>query len=286
MTTVASVSPAVPQLPGRANSMPLPNNGGTKPELGRAQTAPAALNPPKAAAPAAPANAAPAPASAPANWFKDTFSRAGSSVKGWHDNAVKTATADAQASGTKLGGAKAGLGVAGGLAGIGINIKGLVDGAKDGDGSKIGSSALGLGHGVLATVKGGLDVAASIEAFKGAGTAAKAGGTAAKIAGRFTPGLNIALAGVDTAIAARNLADPKASVASKVTSSITAAGSIAAATNIPVVSQVGAAVSTISSITGAALDDAKSTPGAIVEGGNTIADTLGKVGSKIKGLFK
>lgn len=74
--------------------------------------------------------------------------------------------------------------------------------------------------------------------------------TGAKAAGRFVPGLNVAIAGLDTATAAATLADPKASAGKKVTSVITAAGSIAAATNIPIVSQVGAAVSAVSSFVG------------------------------------
>jgi hypothetical protein len=74
--------------------------------------------------------------------------------------------------------------------------------------------------------------------------------TAAKAAGRFVPGANIAIAGLDTAAAVATLADPKANVGQKVTSVITAAGSIVAATNIPVVSQVGAAVSAVSSFIG------------------------------------
>lgn len=74
--------------------------------------------------------------------------------------------------------------------------------------------------------------------------------TGAKAAGRFVPGLNIAIAGLDTATAVATLADPKAGTGKKVTSVITAAGSIVAATNIPVVSQVGAAVSTVSSFIG------------------------------------
>ncbi len=77
--------------------------------------------------------------------------------------------------------------------------------------------------------------------------ALKAGG---KAVGRFVPGLNVAIAGFDTATAAATLADPKASTGKKVTSVITAAGSIVAATNIPIVSQVGAAVSTVSSFIG------------------------------------
>jgi len=119
---------------------------------------------------------------------------------------------------------------------------------------------------------------AAIDAAKGAEAAAKLGakgaGTAAKAAGRFAPGLNVGIAAIDTAIAAKTIADPKASVASKVTSGITAAGSIVAATNIPIVSQVGAAVSTASSVAGAVVENF----GAIKEGAK-------KVGEGIKNFF-
>lgn len=89
-------------------------------------------------------------------------------------------------------------------------------------------------------------------AAKAAGKAVAKGAlkTGAKAAGRFVPGLNVAIAGLDTATAAATLADPKATTGKKVTSVITAAGSIVAATNIPVVSQIGAAVSTVSSFIG------------------------------------
>jgi hypothetical protein len=91
-----------------------------------------------------------------------------------------------------------------------------------------------------------------------AGTAARAavhgGGTAlARNASRFVPGFNAAIAVADTAVAVSTLADPKATVGKKVTAGITALGSIAAATNIPVVSQAGAVVSTLSSLAGAFL---------------------------------
>lgn len=85
-----------------------------------------------------------------------------------------------------------------------------------------------------------------------AGKAVARGGikAGAKAAGRFVPGLNVAIAGLDTATAVATLADKNASVGKKATSVITAAGSIVAATNIPVVSQIGAAVSTVSSFIG------------------------------------
>jgi hypothetical protein len=77
-----------------------------------------------------------------------------------------------------------------------------------------------------------------------------AAGPLARAAGRFAPGANIAIAALDVASAYSTVRDPNASTTKKVTSVITAVGSIAAATNIPVVSQVGAAVSTVSSFIG------------------------------------
>jgi hypothetical protein len=98
--------------------------------------------------------------------------------------------------------------------------------------------------------------AALREGGKAAGEAAvKAGaraaeGALAKGAARFAPGLNIAIAALDTANAVMTLRDPKASTGTKVCSVITAVGSIVAATNIPIVSQVGAAVSVVSGFIG------------------------------------
>lgn len=83
-------------------------------------------------------------------------------------------------------------------------------------------------------------------------TALRDGGSAAaRAAGRFAPGLNVAIAVADTAAAASTMADPNASVGKRVTAGVTALGSIAAATNIPLVSQTGAVVSTASSFVGA-----------------------------------
>ncbi len=89
-------------------------------------------------------------------------------------------------------------------------------------------------------------------AARGATTAAAraAAGPLAKAAGRFAPGANIAIAGLDVANAYSTVRDPNASTTKKVTSVITAVGSVAAATNIPVVSQVGAGVSAVSSFVG------------------------------------
>ncbi len=77
-----------------------------------------------------------------------------------------------------------------------------------------------------------------------------AGGKLAKVAGRFVPGANVAVAAFDiaTAIATSNSKD--ASPGKKITAWTTAAGSVLAATNIPVVSQVGAAFSTVSDLVG------------------------------------
>jgi len=79
----------------------------------------------------------------------------------------------------------------------------------------------------------------------------KAAKLGARAGGRFVPGVNVAIAAADTAAFVSTMRDKKASVGKKVTAGITAAGSVLAATNIPIVSQVGGAVSTVSSIVGA-----------------------------------
>jgi len=115
------------------------------------------------------------------------------------------------------------------------------------------SSTLAKGAGVVGksaakkVLREGGEAAAKAAGKAVAKGALKAGG---KAVGRFVPGLNVGIAALDTATAAATLADPKASTGKKVTSCITAAGSVVAATNIPVVSQVGAAVSTVSSFVG------------------------------------
>lgn len=91
---------------------------------------------------------------------------------------------------------------------------------------------------------------AAVEAAAHAGAKA-ATGALSRAAARFAPGVNVAMAAIDTGVAVATLADPKASTGKKIASCITAAGSIAAATNIPIVSQVGAAVSTVSALVGA-----------------------------------
>ncbi|WP_342376741.1 hypothetical protein NVS55_35990 [Myxococcus stipitatus] len=123
-----------------------------------------------------------------------------------------------------------------------------------GDAAKAGSS---LAKGILGSGTRSAAKAALATVGREAGEAAlkqgakAAAGTAAKALGRFAPGVNVAIAAVDVANAGATLMDKNAGVGKKVTSVITAVGSIAAATNIPIVSQVGAAVSTVSSIVGA-----------------------------------
>jgi hypothetical protein len=96
----------------------------------------------------------------------------------------------------------------------------------------------------------GLEAAGRLGA-NAARAAVHGGGTAvARAAGRFAPGLNVAIAVADTAVAVSTIADPTASPGKKITAGITALGSIAAATNVPVVSQAGAVVSTVSSFVG------------------------------------
>ncbi|MBZ4401126.1 hypothetical protein [Myxococcus sp. AS-1-15] len=112
--------------------------------------------------------------------------------------------------------------------------------------------AQGLGTGPRTAAKALLKTAGSEVGEAALKQGAKAAaGTAAKTLGRFAPGVNVAIAAVDVANAGATLMDKNASTGKKVTSVITAVGSIAAATNIPIVSQVGAAVSTVSSIVGA-----------------------------------
>lgn len=82
-----------------------------------------------------------------------------------------------------------------------------------------------------------------------AATAAKGGAKLlAKSAGRLVPGMNIAMAAIDTAEAAKIISDPKASTTKKVAAGFTAAASAVAATNIPVVSQVAGVASIAGSL--------------------------------------
>lgn len=117
-------------------------------------------------------------------------------------------------------------------------------------------------------------------ATKAAGAAAKGAGTAAKLAGRFAPGLNVGIAALDVGIAVKTITDPKASIAAKVTSGITALGSVAAATNIPIVSQVGAVVSIASTAVGAAIENFDAIKDGAKKVGSAIADGAKKIFSK------
>jgi hypothetical protein len=101
-----------------------------------------------------------------------------------------------------------------------------------------------------AAVREGGEVAAKA-ALKATAHAAES--TLAKAAGRFAPGVNVAIAAIDVADAVNTLRNPDAGTGKKVCSCITAVGSIAAATNIPVVSQIGAGVSIVGSFIGAFL---------------------------------
>ncbi len=134
-------------------------------------------------------------------------------------------------------------------------VKGVTTASAKEVGAAMGASR-GLAHAMGETAgrtagKATIEAAshAAAEAAVHAGAEA-AGTTLARAAARFAPGVNIAMAAIDTGIAVATLADPKASTGSKITSCITAVGSIAAATNIPVVSQIGAGVSIVSSFVG------------------------------------
>jgi hypothetical protein len=112
----------------------------------------------------------------------------------------------------------------------------------------VGAGTRGAARAQLRAATNGAARAATTAAVRtGAGTIGRA-------AARFAPGVNVAVAAMDVGIAAATWSNPRSSTGARVTSLITAAGSIAAATNIPVVSQVGAAVSTVSSFVGGFFD--------------------------------
>jgi ribosomal protein L27 len=115
-----------------------------------------------------------------------------------------------------------------------------------------GQHVAAAGQVVAAGTKNAI-AAGSAVAAKAAKTAAvEAGqGMLANTSSRFVPGLNVGIAVLDTVYAAKTLMDPKASTTAKVTSVITAMGSTAAATNFPLVSQIGGFVSLASSAYGA-----------------------------------
>lgn len=107
-------------------------------------------------------------------------------------------------------------------------------------------------------------------------TAAKTGAAVAgKAAGRFVPGANVAIAAYDVYKAAKTLSDPKASGWKKGTAVATAAFSVVAATNIPVVSQVAAGLSVATDLA------SNLKPSAIADGAKKAAS---KVKNFISGL--
>ncbi|WP_395811743.1 hypothetical protein [Archangium minus] len=139
----------------------------------------------------------------------------------------------------------------------------------------LGKSAKVTQSALKHTIKGAGDDAIKSAAQPIAKAALKSGATAAaKAGGRFVPGANVAIAAMDGVAMASTLADKNATVGKKVCSVITFAGSVAAATNIPIVSQAGAVVSTVSSVVGGLFGD-KDKPG--------IAQ---KAADKVGGFFK
>lgn len=147
----------------------------------------------------------------------------------------KGASAAATASLAK-GGGKGSQAVMAALTGAAGDVGGI--------GKAMGTTGRAAGRGLA---KGGSKAAAAAATKAGAGLLGKS-------AARFVPGMNVAMAGLDSATFLANMADSKASVGKKATSGITALGSIAAATNIPIVSQVGAGVSILGSLAGGFFD--------------------------------
>ncbi|MDC0707050.1 hypothetical protein POL68_01065 [Stigmatella sp. ncwal1] len=108
-----------------------------------------------------------------------------------------------------------------------------------------------MGAGTRAAARAELRTAAAGTARAATSAAVHSGaGAVGRAAARFAPGVNVAVAALDVGVAAATWANPQSSTTARVTSSITALGSVAAATNIPIVSQVGAGVSVVSSFVG------------------------------------
>jgi hypothetical protein len=110
-----------------------------------------------------------------------------------------------------------------------------------------GAAARAAGEGLEAAARAGATAARGAAPHVLASTAGRA-------ASRFVPGLNAGIAVADSAAFGAEVANAirtgQPNVGKLATSGITALGSIAAATNIPVVSQAGAVVSTVSSLVG------------------------------------
>lgn len=103
--------------------------------------------------------------------------------------------------------------------------------------------------GVKAVAKEVAEVAVRETLEAGVKVGAKAGAVAAgKGMARFVPGVNVAMAAIDSAHAVKVCNDPSASGWQKGCACVTAAGSVLAATNIPGASQVGAVISIVSGI--------------------------------------
>lgn len=119
----------------------------------------------------------------------------------------------------------------------------------------------GMGEGdTIAGVMGAANRAGGRQLLRNGTSAALSGAahagtsTLGKAAARFAPGMNVAIAGLDTANFISTLNDDKASMGKKITSGITAAGSLVSASNIPIASQIGAGVSAISGLVGGFMD--------------------------------
>lgn len=116
--------------------------------------------------------------------------------------------------------------------------------------------------------------AKKVAAKLGGQTAKTAGKLALKSAGRFAPGANVAIAAVDWYTATKTLSDPKASGWKKGTKLATAVFSTVAATNIPIVSQVGAGLSLATDLA------SNINPGKAVEGAKNLAKGAGDLAKK------
>jgi hypothetical protein len=141
---------------------------------------------------------------------------------------------------------------------------------------KSGAQALG---GTAKGVATALDAAGTATAA--ASAASKGVGTAGRMAARFTPGLNVAVAAMDVGIAIKTISDPNATMAAKVTSGVTALGSVMAATNIPGVAQAGALISLGSTAVGAAIENFDAIKEGVGKAASAVADGAKKVGSAI-----
>ncbi|WNG44173.1 hypothetical protein F0U60_08695 [Archangium minus] len=142
------------------------------------------------------------------------------------------------------------------------------------------------------------DVKPSSIADKGGDLAKGLLKTGGKAIGRFIPGANLGIAGYDIAETVKTFKDPNASVGDKVTSGIVAGGSVLAATNIPIVSQIGGLISTgapivhevVKNFGGAIKDGAKKVGEGVKKAaekvGEGIKDTAEKVGEGIKDTAK